>query len=308
LIRFQTDGSAVWFKAVGEPNTREFRVTMELTARFPSHLPVPIATCSDWNAWLTKEAAGQDLFNCMEMSAWERAAESLADLQIASIEDTPDILAAGGRDVRVAHLLGLADPFFEVMERTMQRQTKAAPPPLHPHEINRVKEHVISLLHEMEFTHIPDTLNHLDPNPGNIFVSERTCTFLDWADAAVGNPFFSFEYLRQHFLRTFPTGQAAEAKLCHSYLSRWSSILPDKTAEQMMRITPLAALFAYAASALLWNETNAGNPLELQAFLRSLGRRMRHESEYLRKAVTESRAGGENHDDDVASVLGTSES
>jgi len=75
-----------------------------------------------------------------------------------------------------------------------------------------------------------------------------------------------------------------------------------------MRITPLAALFAYAASALLWNETNAGNPLELEAFLRSLGRRMHHESEYLRKAVTESRAGGEYHDDDVASVLGTSES
>src|SRR5277367_3002566 len=51
LIRFQTDRSAVWFKAVGEPNTREFRVTMELTARFPSHLPASIATCSDWNAW-----------------------------------------------------------------------------------------------------------------------------------------------------------------------------------------------------------------------------------------------------------------
>jgi hypothetical protein len=308
LIRFQTDRCGVWFKAVGEPSTREFRITTELTARFPSYLPVPIATCTEWNAWLSKEADGQDLFNCMEITAWRRAAESLADLQIASIAHTSDILAAGARDVRAGRLLMLANPFFEVMEQVMQQQTKATPPPLHTHEINQVQEQVVSLLEEMDFIRMPDTLNHLDPNPGNVFVSERRCTFLDWADAAVGNPFFTFEYLRQHFRRTFRAGAAAEAEICRSYLSRWSSILPRKTGEQMMRLAPLAALFAYAASVLPWNETNPRNRLELQAFLRSLGRRMHHESECLRKTAAESRAGGECHGDDVASVLGASES
>jgi hypothetical protein len=92
-------------------------------------------------------------------------------------------------------------------------------------------------------------------------------------------------------------------------LGRWSSILPDKTAEHMMRLTRLVALFAYAISTLPWNETNPCHPLELQAFLRSLGRRMHYESEYLRKTeAAESGAGGECHGNDVASVLGTSQS
>ena len=308
LIRFQTADSAVWFKALGEPNTREFRITIELAAKFPSHLPALIATCSNWNAWLTKEVNGQDLFEGADTCAWRRAAESLADLQIASIEHASDILTAGARDVRVSRLLALANPFFEVLERMMQRQTKTVPPPLQAHEINRVKEHVVSLLQEMESTRMPDTLNHLDPNPGNVFVSLHTCTFLDWAEAAVGNPFFTFEYLRQHFHRKFPTDSALQAAFCNSYLSRWASIIPDKTGEQMMRLAPLVALFAYAASVLPWKETNPGNPLELQAFLRSLGRRMHHESECLRKPLTESRAGGEYHGDNVASVSGASES
>jgi len=86
---------------------------MELTARFPSYLPVPIATSTEWNAWLTKEADGQDLFNRMEITAWRRAAESLADLEIASIQHTSDILAAGALDKSIA--LGGVKPFHNTL-------------------------------------------------------------------------------------------------------------------------------------------------------------------------------------------------
>jgi hypothetical protein len=244
----------------------------------------------------------------MDIAAWQRAAESLADLQIASIPHTPDILAAGARDVRAKFLLTMADSFFKVMERIMLQQTKASPPALNAREINEVKEHIVSLLGDMELTWVPDTLNHLDPNPGNVFVSESASTFLDWADAAVGNPFFTFEYLRQHFRRTFPCAEAVEAELCNSYLSRWTPLLPVKTLERMIRFAPLAALFAYAASTLPWYGTTFGNE-SLEAFLRSLVRRMHHESQCLKKsAAAESRAGGECHGHDLASLLGASKS
>src|SRR5882757_4060807 len=44
LVRIETDGSALWFKAVGEPNLREFSIASTLSRLFPTFLPTLIAT------------------------------------------------------------------------------------------------------------------------------------------------------------------------------------------------------------------------------------------------------------------------
>jgi len=286
LIRFQTNKDAVWFKAVGKPNLREFPITVELTARFPAYLPEPIAICSEWNGWLVKEASGQDLFACTEAAPWQRVAKSLAELQIAAIPYAAPILAAGAHDVSVRRLLTLTAPFFQVLKPLMKEQAKPVPPALSAEELDDVKHDVVSALQQTESIPIPDTLNHLDLNPGNVFVFSQKCTFLDWAEAAVGNPFFSLEYLRQHFRRTFPASERDDAQLCNSYLSHWSSILPSKAGVEMLRLAPLTALFAYAATALPWNEPKQTNQPNLAAFLRSLARRMRQEAEQLKSIRT----------------------
>src|SRR5689334_777167 len=56
LIRFETDGRPVWFKAVGEPNTREFPLTLALSRKCPEYLPKVLAYHVGWNAWLAEEA------------------------------------------------------------------------------------------------------------------------------------------------------------------------------------------------------------------------------------------------------------
>jgi hypothetical protein len=290
LVRFQTECGAVWFKAVDEPNKREFPITVELSARFPSYLPVSVARSAEWNAWLTEEASGQDLFSSVEPPAWRRAAESLAELQIASISCTQAILAAGAHDVRSSRLLALTDSFFRVAEPLMEQQTKTTPPPLHVGEIDDVREHVTSLLHWTDSIHIPDALNHLDPNPGNIFVSEEKCIFLDWAEAAVGNPFLTFEYLRQHFRRAFPGAEHSEAELCDSYRSRWNSILPDKAADEMMHIAPLTALFAHAVSNDVWSDARKLQNPGVAGYFRSLVRQMKRFSDSSRAVPTRTEA------------------
>lgn len=58
LIRFETDGPALWFKAVGEPNQREFTVTCLLAQLFPEYLPRILGRRPDWNGWLSREAPG----------------------------------------------------------------------------------------------------------------------------------------------------------------------------------------------------------------------------------------------------------
>ncbi len=49
LIRFETNGPAVWFKAIGEPNQREFPITQKLAERFPRFISEIFGTKPEWN-------------------------------------------------------------------------------------------------------------------------------------------------------------------------------------------------------------------------------------------------------------------
>src|SRR5260370_4960821 len=55
LIRFETNRGAVCFKAVGEPNLREFPITVGLAQRWPRFLPRLLGTRPEWHGWLSDE-------------------------------------------------------------------------------------------------------------------------------------------------------------------------------------------------------------------------------------------------------------
>jgi len=144
-----------------------------------------------------------------------------------------------------------------------------------------VQDQVVEALFRLHDARIPDALNHLDLNPGNVIISPSKCIFLDWAEGAVGNPFFSMEYLRQHFLQAFPGQQEAELHFRKSYLNHWNSVA-DKTSEDLFRFARLVAAFAFAVSALPWDDPKMGQRQEFAGLLRSLVRRMHRESEQIR--------------------------
>jgi hypothetical protein len=176
----------------------------------------------------------------------------------------------------------MAGPFFAVMEETMQAQSKTTVPKLSIGEVRRVREQVTEALHKLDRFKIPDALNNLDLNPCNVVISTCRCTFLDWAEAAVGNPLFSFEYLRQQFLQIFPGRIEAEAEFYNSYQSRWKPVLADQFAKDVFALVPLTAVFAFAVSTLRWDDPSLCQHPELAAFLRSLVRRMQRESDQIR--------------------------
>jgi len=71
LIRLETNGTAVWFKAVGEPNLREYPITLKLAELFPTFIPEILATKPEWNAWLSHEADGTNLGETRDLRLWE---------------------------------------------------------------------------------------------------------------------------------------------------------------------------------------------------------------------------------------------
>ncbi|MBZ5688950.1 MAG: aminoglycoside phosphotransferase family protein [Acidobacteriia bacterium] len=278
LIRFETNGPAVWFKAVGEPNQREFPITLKLAELFPMFTPEILGTQPKWNGWLSREAAGTNLGDTKETAKWERTAADLARLQLRSISQSELILNSGAHDLRPDTLLASADPFFDLVAQLMEEQTKIPPPALSRQELNLLKLRIQDSLTLLEELRIPSGLGHLDLNPGNIIVSADQCRFVDWAEAYVGHPFFSFQYLLEHFRRAVVPSPETESRLMEAYKAPWQNLVPADVVDEALMLAPLAAVFAYAAGTGAWRDQQRLRDQNLAGYFRSLARRMNREA------------------------------
>jgi hypothetical protein len=281
LIRFETDGPAVWFKAVGAPNQREYPLTLALAHLFSRFLPEIIATRPEWNGWLAREAEGPLLHECSGLASWEAAAADLAELQIHSLGRSLQFLDPGARDLRAWALAGLVEPFFRTIGDAMERQTKTPPPALSRQQLRSLAATVNDALTVLGETGIPTTLGHLDMNPGNIVCSPTACVFLDWAQAFVGHPFLTFEYLREHFRRTFGQNDSRETQFVARYTSPWRAFASESDIRRALDVAPLVAVFAYAAGNDMWADPEKLKESRTAGYLRSLTRRMEREAQVL---------------------------
>lgn len=278
LVRLETNASAIWFKAVGEPNLREFPITLTLSDLLPQFVAEVIASRLDWNGWLTMEFEGKPLHSQLAPHLWQRAGAVLADLQSASADQIDRLLAAGCHDLRCGTLLRLVDPFMETMFQLMKEQVKMPPVPLDEQELRelgvRLKEAIASWA-ELE---IPDTLGNLDLNPENLLLSEKRCAFLDWADAYVGPPFLTFEYLLGIARRLNPDCAGLEPELVNCYSKYWRSFVSTDAIVKARTLAPLLAAFSYAAGTEIWRDPARIRNNGVAGYLRSLTRRMQHEA------------------------------
>jgi hypothetical protein len=281
LIRFATDGPALWFKAVGEPNQREFTVTCQLVELFPEYLPRILGRRPDWNGWLSHEAPGKLLSDGEDQLCWEQAAGSLARLQVESIDHGRQILGVGARDLRSAALSKLIQPFLSVVAQLMERQTKVPPPILDRKDLSALADALQRAVDAMDAVETPEALGHLDLNPGNIIVAEDRCAFLDWAEAYVGNPLFSLEYLLEHARRTFGPDAGVTTKLTAAYCAQWDGVLSPAAIADALAFAPLLAVFASAAGNEIWKDTERLEEPATAGYMRSLARRMHREANAL---------------------------
>ena len=279
LTRLETnDASAVWFKATGEPNLHELPVTLALARLFPRYVPRILGVHSAWNGWLCQEAQGVLLDGCAEFSSWERAARELSELQLTSVGKCSELLESSCKDLRLPKLIKLVDPFLARMADLMTAQTKQPPDPLTPASLallgQRLKE-ACALLHELD---LPETLGHMDFNPGNIVVAPAECCFLDWAEGCVSHPFLTFEYLREHVRRRFRGDDAAIERMAAAYLHPWQGVCHSDTVIQAMAISPLVAVFAAAVVDQQWHSVDPLKHPRIAGYFRSLTRRMFREA------------------------------
>ena len=278
LLRLESDGGALWFKATEEPNAHEMPVTALLARLFPAYLPRILAVHPSWNGWLAAEAPGTPLDETTECSAWERAAEELAKLQIESVGRSAELLDGNCKDLRLAQAERHLDPFLSRISEFMRLQEKAAPAPLADSELVSLREGLQESMALVRSFGLPDTLGHLDCNPGNLLVSPDRCVFLDWAEAAVTHPLVTFEYLRRHMERCAIEEPAAQARVTSAYLRPWEAYFAPEDLRRAAAAVPSVAVFLHAVGSDTWKTLDPLARPVLAGYFRSLARRIYRDS------------------------------
>ena len=271
LVRIETTGPAVWFKATGEPNQRELPISVAIARLLPAYAPLILGIYPEWNGWLTGELPGESLSETFDPSDWERVASTLARMQMESISAIDSLVEAGCKDLRTAKLSAQIGPFLRRMAILMNEQEKKTPAPLKSQQLDLIESQLTEAISQFTQIGLPDALTHIDFNPGNILLSTERCSFLDWAEGGVSSPLVTFEFLREHFSRR---NIGSERRLREAYLRPWMSLLSEKQIVTGMKFSPLVAVFAYAAQDLNW-ETDEVHQIEHHAaYYRALTRRM----------------------------------
>jgi hypothetical protein len=278
LIRLETDDSAVWFKAVGGPNCHELPVTSCIARLFPEFVPELLGVHTDWNGWLTRDVPGRTLDHGTELPSWLEAAGALARLQVASIGKQVELLEAGCEDLRLPGLIEEVGPWIECMRELMAGQRKRTPARLTNCELTLIGDYLKQACALLAGFGFPDTLGHLDLNPGNILVSPKRSVFLDWAEGCVTSPLLSFEYFHEHFQHNCSNNTQATEALAAAYSRPWQPLFSSNVFKKAMALSPLVAIFAYAVGNYTLRSTESPLQPSVAGYLRSLARRMHRET------------------------------
>lgn len=274
LVRLTTQNGALWFKAPGELNAHELSITVRIAHRFPQHVPGILGVHTAWKGWLSVESPGTPLDRLTRCAAWERVAEALAELQIESIAKCSELVEAGCKDMGLIRVQEAIEPFLSRMNEFMRAQERSSPAPLSASELDSLGDGLSEAFSQLRSFGFPDTLGHLDCNPGNIVVSPDRCAFLDWAEACVTNPVITFEYLRRHLGRSGVEEPAADARVVAAYSRPWASLFSPEEFLRAVTVASPVAVFVHGVASDTWRTLDPASNPSVAGYYRSLTRKM----------------------------------
>ena len=250
ILRGRTDEGTVYLKAVPPMFAHEAAIAGYLAARFPWHAPELLAV-GPGRSWILMREFGRTLDKMPDARLWIGAIAAFSRLQV-SLADQADTLAAVGVPVRpVADLPDQADALFAELEKSPGRLLRE--------QVRRLLElrpAVRAACDELACYRLPVSLDHGDFWPGQVVVEPEApdadgraqFRFVDWSDAALTHPFFSFLYfadtveLAQHFADPAPL----LPRFLDAYLDPWTPHEPPARLRAAMAIVQKLAPLHHA--------------------------------------------------------------
>jgi hypothetical protein len=274
LLKVSGEGQPpVWLKAAPMSLASEYAVTLRLTERFPRYLPKVIGSREDWSAWLSADGGWPMSKDIAESRFLSNVGRRLAELQLASIDEVPELLTAGCTDQRI---MALSPDIRRLLPYLEESMTAPIPGELRLVKRSRLDE-IANFVEEMclrlDALGVPDTLLHNDISPDNILCGGDGAVFLDWAEAGVGIPFVSLELLRKQFTQA-GCPQTEVQRFVAQYRQSWRALLSDAIIQEITRYLPLLTTASFLCSRQQWFTVEHRSDADFRSFARSLARQM----------------------------------
>lgn len=249
LVKIETSYGVFYFKGVGERHSHEPRITVELARRYPAHLPEIVGFDSERRWILMKDVGGTSLNDVSDISIWEGAMRSFAQIQIYYTDRQDSLLRLGCCDWRMNELSDKIDPFFAQVSSFNARDSKEI--------IAFQREDTLSLTSKLKELclalaayEIPSSLVHGDFHLDNILVNDRNCVFIDWAAGYLGHPFFAIADFFGYIGYARPDLATYHDSLRAAYLNEWVKYTSITNLNAAFKISRPLAMLRYAINVL----------------------------------------------------------
>jgi hypothetical protein len=220
VLEIATPQSKHYFKALPESGRVEHAVTQFLGGHFPHSVPRLIAVDAD-RRWLLLDAcAGRKLEVIDNIDRWARAARHYGELQVACMS-------------RVCDLEHACCP---------RRELELLPAAVSGQLGERIPN-LAERCAELRACGIPDSIEHGDLWPGNIFVDAHDSAIIDWEDVGIAHPFLSIAPLIVGLGHAGLASPENVERLEREYVSAFGSIAPPAELRRALSlVAPLSFL------------------------------------------------------------------
>ena len=210
VLRLETDGGRVFFKAVFSIFRHEPVVTAQLSARHPALTPELLAIDEGRGWMLMTELRGSPIGD-QDVSRWGEGLRAAASIHKAWIGHDAELFSLGAHDRTLSALERDIATTLDAIELSSEdrRRLEASLP-----TFARASA-------ELGGGAVPETLVHGDLHPWNVMAAEEGVRIFDWSDSCVSYPFFD---LATYLERT--DDEQARTALLAAYLEVWSDTAP----------------------------------------------------------------------------------
>lgn len=252
VLRVPTSAGVFWFKANGPGCAYEAALLDALGRwRLPG-IVAPLAVDVD-RAWSLTADAGVELRSrppCLD--AWLRFLQEYAQLQLACVPHTEELLKLGVPDFRTGTLPGRLRQLL-VAPAWLDVGGRYGVPSEDHRRLFSLEAAYERWCAELSGIGVPETLQHDDLHDGNVFVTAGgRFAFLDWGDAFVGHPFGSLAMAQRVGRMRF--GAAALPRLRDAYLEPWTDRYDQRTllaaADLALRVVHIGRMFTWQRALL----------------------------------------------------------
>jgi hypothetical protein len=191
LLKVPTSAGEVYMKAVPNYFGTEPQFSQPLERLIPGKVPHILAVDVERGFILMADFKGAPLDDQTDIEPYKEAVREYAQLQIACVPHTQELIAAGARHYPLSKMAERITNLFNRRELMRIGEPLVGLTPEEADRVAAVLPRVIEMCTELEAFGLPETIETGDFHAYNVATTANGYVFYDWSDLTITQPFVS---------------------------------------------------------------------------------------------------------------------